>query len=84
MNMQFLRLLDERSMTAMDLIIEQNLPLATANSPERDALLAMLDSNDLDKRHLICAEYLGREDHAQQLRAWIAKKRDRQQKKLHN
>ena len=78
MRAHFQKLYGETSFTAMDYIIEEQcLPVAPQGSRERELLLKMYESNDLDERHLICAEYLGYEEHAQTLRDWIAKKAKR-------
>lgn len=76
MKAHFQKLIGEISMIAMDAIIEEQcLPVAAPNSPERDLLLSMLATNDLDKRHLICARYLGYDEQVKQLEDWLAKKR---------
>ena len=76
MKAHFQKLYGEISMTAMDYIIEEQcLPVATPGSREHALLREMYETNDLDRRHLICAEYLGYDDHAAQLRTWIQNKR---------
>jgi hypothetical protein len=60
----------------MDYIIEEQcLPVAAEGSKERELLIEIYETNDLDKRHALCADYLGYHEEAQQLRDWIAKKR---------
>lgn len=76
MRAHFQKLLGEISMTAMDYIIEEQcLPVATAGSREHALLRQIYETNDLDERHAICAEYLGYDEHAKTLRKFIAKKR---------
>lgn len=56
----FKKLFGEISMYAMDTLIkEQCLPVAGEGTPERAVLQALLESNDMDERHLMCAKYLG-------------------------
>lgn len=76
MEPHFEKLLGEISMYAMDILIEdQCLPVAGEGTPERALLQEMLNMNDMDKRHLVCAKYLGYDEHAASLEAWIAKKK---------
>jgi hypothetical protein len=73
MKAHFQKLYGEISMYAMDMIIEEQcLPVAPA--AETELLKRIYECNDMDERHLMCAEYLGYEDAAKALREWIAKK----------
>lgn len=75
MKAHFQKLYGEISMTAMDYIIEEQcLPVAIPGTREHTLLREIYETNDLDKRHLICAEYLGYDEHAQTLRNWIEQK----------
>jgi hypothetical protein len=76
MKAHFQKLYGEISLTAMDYIIEEQcLPVATPGSNEHALLRQIYETNDLDERHLICARYLGYDEHAQQLEAWIDAKK---------
>lgn len=75
MNAHFQKLLGECSMSAMDAIIEEQcMPVAAEGSPDRATLQQIYESNDLDQRHMLCAQYLGYTELAAQLAFWIAKK----------
>ncbi len=72
----FQNLYDQKSMSIMDHYIdEQCLPASIKNFREYDLLLEIYRSNDLDERRLICAEYLGYTDEAENLRQFIVKKK---------
>lgn len=75
MKAHFQKLYGESSFTAMDAILEEQcIPYAPEGSKELELFKKMYESNDLDERQLMCAEYLGYNDHAQQLREWLKKK----------
>jgi hypothetical protein len=76
MEPHFKKLIGEISMYAMDMLIEEQcLPVAGEGTPERALLKEILNTNDMDKRHLMCAKYLGYTDQIVALEAWIAKKK---------
>lgn len=76
MEPHFMKLIGEIRMYVMDVIIEwQCLPAAGEGTSERALLQEMLNTNDLDVRHLMCAKYLGYDDQVASLEAWIAKKK---------
>jgi hypothetical protein len=76
MRAHFQKLYGEISLTAMDYFIEEHcFPVAPEGSKERALLQEIYETNDLDKRHALCADYLGYHEEAQQLRDWIEKKR---------
>jgi hypothetical protein len=82
MRAHFQKLYDNCSMAAMDAIIEEQcLPFAHVDTPEHDLLIDILVCNDLDGRHLICANYLGYIEDAQQLQDWIEVKKRRKDRR---
>lgn len=78
MNFLIQRLYGETSFTIMDILIEEQGEAAAGESEENKRILKRIyESNDLDERHLICAEFLGYKKQAQDLRDWLAKKNRR-------
>lgn len=75
MNFLIQRLYGEVSMTLIDILIEEQGQAAAGTNEEYQMVLKRIySSNDLDERHMICAEFLGYTEHANTLREWIAKK----------
>lgn len=75
MNFLIQRLYGEISMSIIDMLIEEQGQAAAGTNEEYQMVLKRIyNSNDLDERHMICAEFLGYTEQANTLREWIAKK----------
>jgi hypothetical protein len=74
MNFLIQRLYGEVSMTLIDVLIEEQGQAAGTNEEYQIVLKRIYNSNDLDERHLICAEFLGYTEQANTFRERIAKK----------
>ena len=75
---------DSISMTGIQRRCDSILCLSSAEFELSDEKKEMIRKiyylNDLDRIHLICAEFLGREEDAKNLREWLEKKPKRQGK----
>ena len=75
MNFLIQRLYGEVNMTLIDILIEEQGQAAAGTNEEYQMVLKRIyNSNDLDERRMICAEFLGYTEQANTLREWIAKK----------
>ena len=73
----FHRILDYRSLTALDYLCEDALATPDMSQGERDTLQRILNTNSLDERYALAHEHLGEHDKAAELRQWIAGAADR-------
>ncbi len=76
MSVLFQQLYGMASMSAMDAKIEEQLQL-NPNSPDRELLQKIYESNDLDEREAFIAQRLGYMEHALYLLMRVQQKRGR-------
>jgi hypothetical protein len=83
MNFLIQRIYGEISMSIIDVLIEEQGEAAAGNNEDYQMVLKRIyNSNDLDERRMICAEFLGYTEQANTLREWFAEKGKRNAAKL--
>ncbi len=68
----------ENSLNMINFLIDEIWENHTLLDSQKKMLKEIQDANDLDRIRLICAEFLGYEKEATELRAWLLRKPKRQ------
>lgn len=73
----FQMILDCRSLTVIEYLIDQSIGDHSMSDEERSIVDGLMATNCLDTIWLRCCEVLGHEERAITLRAWLEKKKQR-------